>query len=220
MIQTEKRKHMFTTVDIGSLLQEKKKGSKKQIQIAEALIEILSSQGLENITYGMIAKKCKMARSLIYHYFPTLTDLLIFTSSLIRHRYQSLVIEQMKKQRNPLELMRAYILSALAWHDHYPQHISVWFVFCHQCSVFENLAEHNKNLVDMGVMRIADLIRMGIKGDVFKVSQKDILPTARLIQLLITGAVASRSCEKRSQKIWRAEANSVLRCCLRLLGAE
>lgn len=208
---------IFTTIDFKALIKDQKKGSRRQIQLAEAAIEIVYSKGIENLSYEALSKKCKIARSLIYHYFPKQDDLLLFSSAFIRYNYQNFVIARMQNQKTIKDTLSAYILSALEWVDSAPKDASVWIIFFHKCTTSIKLADYNSKLVDMGTARISQVLELGIKSGELTLSEGDVGKVARHIQLLITGGLISRATEARSKEYWEVEFKQILNFCLSMV---
>lgn len=209
---------IFSKYDFSKLLKDPKKGARRRLQIAEASIELIFEGGVQGLTYEALSKKCDIARSLIYHYFPNTTGLLLFTAGYIRYRYQSYVIEQMSLQKTPLNLMKTYIRHALLWADKFPKEASVWLVFFQQCSLSHELANLNRELVDMGIRRIETLLKTGKEANDFAIENEAIPFVARQIQLLITGGLVSRVTEVRDKRFWHEEIDNILILSLKLAG--
>jgi AcrR family transcriptional regulator len=213
------RHNFFSKIDFEALLQDSKKSSQRQIQIVESAIDLLHSNGLDNFSYELLSQKCGIARSLVYHYYPTLTELLLFMSALIRYRYQLYVIERMSQETDIQKIFTGYVLSALDWLEAKPKDASVWLLYFHRCTVTEELAEFNRKLVDMGTDRIETMLSSGVKQKKFKIAPRKIPQTARLIQLLITGTLLSKLTEKRTAKQWKEERNLLVETCLSMAQA-
>ena len=117
---------------MATFLKDPKKGARRQLKIAETAIQLIYSGGLDTFSFETLSQKCKVTRSLIYHYFPTLTDLLLFASAYIRHKYQLSVVQEMQKQKDLPSLFAAYVSTALRWVDDEPVESSVWLIYFYQ----------------------------------------------------------------------------------------
>ena len=185
----------------------------------EVSIDLIFEDGLEALTYEALSKRCGITRSLIYHYFPTTTDLLLFSTGDIRHRYQAFVLQNMASQTTMRDLLTAYIRYALLWVDHFPKDACVWLIFFHRCAVSPPLADHNRILVDMGIKRIEGLLLKGISSQEFTLRPEEVPQAARQIQLLISAGLIARATEKRTPEFWENEFQEILNLSLRLVSA-
>src|SRR3954470_13461828 len=119
----------FTSSDFEAVLKNDSKGNQRQIHIAKAAIDLLTTKGLEGFSFEALAKKSKTHRSLIYHYFPTYSELLLFVSAMIRYNYQKFVLDQMTEAKTAKGILTKYIQSALLWVDEAPKEASVWLLY-------------------------------------------------------------------------------------------
>lgn len=208
---------IFTKLDFEVLLKNPKKGVRRQLQICKHAIELMSEKGLEGLTYEELSQRANLPRPLIYYYYPTPTDLLIFCVSLIRYKYQNYVIDGMKSKATARDLLEAYFTYAVKWVDDYPQDASVWLIFFHRCAVSEALAVQNRELVDIGTKRIAGIIDIGRRTQQFGLAENRIAETARRIQILITGLLLSKITEGRQKNDVIEEAESIWSLCLEMV---
>jgi AcrR family transcriptional regulator len=209
----------FAKVDFESLVKSKKKGVTRMMQITDSAIELIYKEGLENFSYEKLSKTCGISRSLIYLYFPNLSDFLIFMSTYIRYKYQVFVISKMQDKSNDTELLRAYVSGALQWVDVTPIDVAIWMIYFHKCAVLPKLAEHHSQLVDIGKQRIQAILNSGIEKGHFDLSPNKTEQIARTIQLLITGFIVSRVSEKRTKQEWDHELNLVVQTCMDMASA-
>jgi AcrR family transcriptional regulator len=210
---------IFAKIDFNSLVQDKKKSSRRLLQITEGAIDLIYKGGLESFSFEKLSKKCDIARSLIYHYFPDLNELLIFASSLIRYKHQIFVIDKMQGKTNVIDILRSYIQANLLWIDSSPKDAAIWLIYYHKCAQSSPLANHHSTLVDMGLTRIQSILKTGVEQKVLILSEPDIPIVARGIQVLITGAFVSRASELRSPEEKQKELDGLADYCLRMACA-
>lgn len=210
---------IFQTINFEALIKSQKKGDRRKIQIAESVIKLIHRDGLENLSYEKIAQSCKVVRGVIYSYFPTLTDVLLFTCQMIRFRFQNFVILEVRKQSTPRDMLIVYIAQALLWTIEFPNDSTVWLLFFHKCCISPELSKANSQWVDMGIERIVGLIDAGtIKGE-FALPKSLQKAVARQIQLLITGELISLATESRSPQDWQREKEMIIQLSLNLCQA-
>lgn len=166
----------------------------RMIQIIEAAIECFATLGVEESTYAVIAKKARISRPLVHHYFPDFEDLWVLVIKYIRTHYQELVIAEIKSEKSAKDQLRAYIRSALDWTITHPKHFSIWMLFFYRTTYSKTDLELNSELTSLGHERIEGLIRIGIEEKSFKCSNPKLI--AKKIQILITGAIITLGTEK------------------------
>lgn len=208
---------IFTKIDFAALLKDSKKGSRRSLQLALNTIDLIHEEGLDGFSFEKLSKRSKIARSLIYHYFPTLTSLLMFSSAYIRFEYQSFVLKKIATQKTPLGILSGYVLAALDWVDVSPKHACVWLIYFHRCALTPELASQNRVLVDMGTQRIQGILNAGISMGEFGLTKNDVPRVARAIQVLITGGLISRATESRSAPYWQNEFHQILQTALNMV---
>src|SRR5688572_19311848 len=72
-------------------------GEHRQFQIMEMAMELIEKRGFEQLQFGDLAKKCKVSRALIHHYFKDkydLADKLLDLSTLHLQRYVQAALEE------------------------------------------------------------------------------------------------------------------------------
>jgi AcrR family transcriptional regulator len=82
-------------------------------QILRAAAHLFASKGLENVTFGDIARKTRLSRPLVYFYFPDQTTLFLEAVLVARQSLQRRFEEAVARGKNGLEQIdnigRAYI---------------------------------------------------------------------------------------------------------------
>lgn len=214
-------KDIFSRLHFEELTLDKKKSSRRKLQIADETIEMIYKDGIENITYENLSKRCNIVRGVIYSYFPTITDLLVFTCLLICYRYQSSVVKSMEsKKQSSSDILKAYVESSLTWAEDAPKDFAAQLIFFYRCHISIKLAKINQQMVDMGTERISNILKVGIESKDFKIPVSDAAKVARQIQLIITGAIVSNSTEVRSKEDWHLERQMLTQLCLKLAASK
>lgn len=165
------------------------KAQRTQMAILEAAIKNYSKVGVDETTYEKIAKTCKVSRPLIQHYFPDQHELFTLTMKYIRAKFQQISVEAIREEMSPDKQLEAYVRSNFSWAQRFRAHANVWLLFYHYCGVHPKFRELNTTFVRMGHERIQGLLELGIQRKVF--ACKDPYMNAKLIQIIITGALVS-----------------------------
>jgi AcrR family transcriptional regulator len=160
---------------------------RKALNLTEAAIICLSKKGFDGVTLEMIAREAAVTRPLIKHYFEDLEDLKTFSIKYIRVLFQTLVLEEMKKQTSPEKLLSVYVQACFDWVKTHRTHGLVWLAFMHRSAQNKKMRELNTVAVNTGNERIEQLIEAGRAKNIFRVT--DVARAARMIQILITGAL-------------------------------
>ena len=101
---------------------------KRKIRIAEATWKVIVEEGLEKATVRTIAKEAGLSVGSLRHYFPTQSELLLFSMELVFER-----IHQRFQSRHykgtPLDVLTEMIQQLLPMDEEKRVETEVWFVF-------------------------------------------------------------------------------------------
>lgn len=200
---------------IGVLYQNQgvpRKGDRRAQQIVENATEFIAKAGYENLDFVKLAKKCKITRPLINHYFPEKEQLLLAVVSFVAVEHQKFLLEQIpENQKSMKEVLRSYILANLEWPRKKNAHAKVWMHYLALAAYQESERMENTRSVDHGAKRIEEILKQGILQEEwggFEASWK-----AKSLQLLITGAVISLITEVRSESEYASIVEQSLKEC-------
>jgi AcrR family transcriptional regulator len=190
------------------------RAKRKALNLLESTIQCLSRKGFDGITLEMIARESAVTRPLIKHYFDDLQELKVFSIKYIRLLFQTLAVDEMKKAKNPAEMLGAYIDSCFRWVSNHRSHSLVWLAFMHRCAHNSEMRQLNTEAVDTGNERIETLLELGKSQSVFHFDLAN--ETAKMIQVLITGALITFVSENlKDPKAFAIETRNT---CLQLAG--
>ena len=178
------------------------------IQIIETSLKLFAKHGYDETNLKQIAKKCKITRPLLNHYFSSKDELFILVCKYIRIEYQKYVVAEMVRAKTPTETLKAYVRSATKWGLEFPDRMSLWLIFFHKCHIYEDYKELNTQLTQTGLARIKAMLEAGVAAN--EMSLKNIPQVAQKIQLMIAATLISNATENLSE----AEQNSRLEMCL------
>ncbi len=188
------------------------KAQERQLKIIEAAVEDFASVGIEKSTYESIARRSKVSRPLVHHYFPDKEVLIERAITYVRANFQSIAVKAIQGEEKSEHQLNAYIVSTFDWLKKYPAHVKVWLLFYYYCGIDAKYRKLNSDLVDMGHRRIKAILEIGHTQKRFIV--KNATETAKLIQLLITGGLLAGCTENADLK---ALQNQVVHGCNRLI---
>ena len=93
---------------------------KRRQEIVAVAAELFAAQGLENVSFGDVAKKAGTSRSLVYFYFPNKESLLLAAVLETCERLHSLFHEASRGQGNGLDRIEAMGRAYLRFHLDHP----------------------------------------------------------------------------------------------------
>lgn len=192
------------------------KAKRKALSLIEAAITCIAKKGFESVTLEMVAREAAVTRPLIKHYFSDLEELKLFSIKYIRLLFQKLVVTEMGKVSEPDKMISVYIESCFVWIKNHRIHAMVWLAFLHRCAQSPKMRAVNTEAVRTGDERIKGLLALGKTSGFFKFD--DLERTAKMIQVLITGAMMSSVSED-----FEEPKNFILQVrtqCLDILGAK
>jgi len=101
----------------------------KKIEIAEATWKVIVREGLDNATVRNIAKETGMSVGSLRHYFPSQSDLLLFSMELVSERVAKRIREKKKTAESPIMGIQDAISELLPLDEERRVEAEVWFVF-------------------------------------------------------------------------------------------
>lgn len=185
---------------------------KRRLQIVETAIDLFAKKGFDEVSFEIIAARCKVTRPLISHYFENKMDLFLLVAKYVRIIYQKNVVSEMQKTVGAEEVFKAYVMAALQWHSNEPMHFRVWMLYYYLSSIDSKMKKEHSDLVDLGTERIVEMLTALPKQAVLP---KEVLrKKARLIQMTITGSLIAEASEGRvSEDSTKLQEYAYIQCC-------
>lgn len=167
-----------------------KKGDRKKLEIIEAAIECLASEGIENTTFEAIAKRIETRRAHVAYHFKDKNMIFEAAINYILVAYAQTLQEFVQKaeQKNalkgpPQNLIEEYIKGAFHWSKKNPEHVSVFLLFYYLTTFQKNYRELNSRIRLDGQERIHYIL--SIKMDLEK-PKKELKEIASIIQNILS----------------------------------
>ncbi|WP_277579736.1 TetR/AcrR family transcriptional regulator [Bdellovibrio svalbardensis] len=169
------------------------------LQIIEVAVELIARDGYAALDFADLAKKCKITRPLIHHYFAKKEQLF---SSLVQYvgiEHQKYIIAALSKnEKSGRSLLRAYLRSNMTWPKERRSHSRVWMHYL-ALSASQNEARRENTLsVDHGAQRIWEILQIGARNNEW--ASEKLLEKARTLQIVLSGAVISLITEERTDE--------------------
>jgi len=119
--------------------------NERKIKIAEATWNVIVREGLENASVRKIASEANLSVGSLRHYFPSQSDLFLFSMELVSERVRKR-IENKNDDKPPLELFQEASLEVLPIDEDRKIEMEVWLVFSAKTLVDRRLEELSKNV--------------------------------------------------------------------------
>lgn len=194
------------------------KGDRRVHQIILVAIEIIANQGYETLQIQQVAKKCKVSRPLVSHYFSEKEQLLLAAVQWIAIQHQKFILASLAKVSSPKLILRAYIVANLSWVIEHCSHAVVWMQYIAFAAFNPRDTIENTRSVEHGTHRITEILLMGEEQKAWKGSNhKEV---ARSIQLCLTGAVISLATELQPEEKFAETLNLVFKMVENLIGTK
>lgn len=192
------------------------KADQKKLIILEAAIQTYAELGIEYVSYEDIARKAKVTRPLVNHYFPDKKALFESAVKFIRAHFQELAVRELEKFPSPQDKLEAYVRATMTWVKVSPIHARTWVFFFYLCTSDSKLRNLHRELTTMGMQRLTALLQA-------VAVEKRYPPTklehkAKNIQRLITGALLELATEHDSKdlNIYDEISNQTIKQCLHI----
>ncbi|MFN2744148.1 TetR/AcrR family transcriptional regulator [Bacillus sp. z60-18] len=101
---------------------------KQKEKIAEAVWNVIHSEGLEQCTVRKIAKEAGLSAGSLRHYFPNQSELLIYSMKLVTNRVK-VRIENMRFTGTPVECVKQLLLQLLPIDEERKLEMEAWLSF-------------------------------------------------------------------------------------------
>ncbi|HRI12209.1 MAG TPA: TetR/AcrR family transcriptional regulator [Verrucomicrobiota bacterium] len=97
-------------------------------KILAAATYLFAHKGIENVTFGDVARRAKSSRPLVYFYFPDLRTLVLEASHVAARRLQERMVAAVGSTRTGLDAILALGRSYVAYHEAEPENFFVCMV--------------------------------------------------------------------------------------------
>ncbi|MGE4232016.1 MAG: TetR/AcrR family transcriptional regulator [Bacteriovoracia bacterium] len=193
------------------------RAQKRQKQIVEATIDILAEDGIDRLTFDVVADRCGVTRPLVRHYYKNRDELLDVVLKYIGVNMQHFIIESLKKTSKDAKLQFfQYVKAHFDWAVEFKKHLQIILYFFYRTSLYSEESRRkdravNIDLINVGFERIQELIR--------EVSEKPLLPgVAKAVQNLLTGAIISTVLEDYDKHELNKLCKETVDACLAIAG--
>ncbi|WP_042142316.1 TetR/AcrR family transcriptional regulator [Paucisalibacillus sp. EB02] len=119
--------------------------NERKIKIAESTWNVIVREGLENASVRKIAAEANLSVGSLRHYFPSQSDLFLFSMELVSERVRKR-IEGKNYDGPPLEMFQEALSEVLPIDEDRKIEMEVWLVFSAKTLVDRRLEELSKNV--------------------------------------------------------------------------
>ena len=185
----------------------------REYLILTTALELMLKKGFDTLTFAELAKKCKVSRALVHHYFPEKQRLAerlleICTLHLVDFVEQRLAMEKQNPQRH----LETYCRANLEMCKENPAVLMGFCYFFYLCCFQQKVRKQNSDLSALGRDRIkVFLVDFGVT--------RELAEKATSIQVAITGAMIRLATEHHTDLERENLTKLCLRECLRLARA-
>jgi len=102
-----------------------RKGDLRKIEIIEAAIDCIATDGLDKLTFESLGKRSKIGKSHVRYHFPTLDELVFNTIRYVYAHGQGVVADYIREETKAKNRLKAYINGTFHWMESHPQHAAV-----------------------------------------------------------------------------------------------
>ncbi|MUK89809.1 TetR family transcriptional regulator [Ornithinibacillus sp. L9] len=152
---------------------------KRKIKIAEATWKVIVEDGLEHATVRKIANASGMSVGSLRHYFPSQSELLLFSMELVSERVKQRAIHK-KYEGPPLEMLMDALCELLPIDEDRTIEMEVWFVFSAKTLVDSKLEALNEKVyleMNKGIGNVVQMLQT------LKLAKDDLNPSIEIDRL-------------------------------------
>lgn len=184
----------------------------RQFQIMEMALELIQKEGFEQLQFGDLAKKCRISRPLVHHYFKDKFDLANKLLDLSTLHLQTHVQNALGQEKNKKHHLEVYCKATLDWPILFQTEALGLLLFLHLCSHNKEMRKRNDELSALGRQKIK-LLLVDAGG-----SPALLETQAQMIQTLLSGYYLVLFSENRTEKENAKLRSDCLKTCLHLAG--
>jgi len=162
------------------------KGDMRKMEIIEATVNCLATQGMDSTSLESVAKASKIARSHIIYYFKNKEELFDAAFKYVLANAQDVFVQKMEKNTSPLELLKAYVDVLFEWVEAYESHAKVMLLFYHCSSSMETYKKIHTEIRAAARNRIK-IILEGLAEKKKKLSPSQLENYSQAIHCMLTG---------------------------------
>lgn len=182
------------------------KGDLKRLEILEAAIPCIASEGFEGGTLAKIADKLKTRRSHVSYYYKDKHRLFEDVIRYVIATAQDISIRNIEAEGNAVDQIVAMSNAAFDWAEKHPDQAKVLMYFHFECCTKPHYRELNTRIREAGTKRIHSLLQ-AIPGR--KKSGLTLEQHARALQALMSGLVVDAITLESRRSLKQMAAQSI-----------
>lgn len=182
-----------------------KKGDLRKVAIMEGAIEIIASDGVENLSFESLGKRLKMGRAHVAYYFPDRDELVLSTIKLVVATVQSFTVERVKHAADAPGRLTAFVEATFDWMESYPRHASAILLLYYYASYDRRYRELHDEIRRLGAKRIEAIV----KAILPPAKKRSSMAAAKLVQSILTGHLLDHVTTHASQPLGRLRERAV-----------
>ncbi|QDK38606.1 TetR/AcrR family transcriptional regulator [Bdellovibrio sp. NC01] len=179
----------------------------RQFLILEMALELIQKKGFEQLQFGELAKKCKISRSLVHHYFKDKLELANSLLDLSTLHLQNYVQTSLAKEKDSRLHFQIYCKATLDWAAEHPIEATGLLLFIYLSSHNLEMRRRNDQLSALGRQKIKLLLTQA--GFTARIDSN-----AHIIQTVLTGCYLILLSENHSIKESLQLRSDCLKTCL------
>jgi AcrR family transcriptional regulator len=162
------------------------KGALRKIEIIEAALCVIASEGIDRLTFESVGQKSRIGKSHVAYHFPNREELVKAVINYVYTTGQATVVECLEMEKRPERRLQAYIRGTFQWIESHPNHIPVIALLLSFGSVSRSYRKQQTKIRNVGAERIYFIVK-GMKKT--KKSVKELKEISETIQAIILGNV-------------------------------
>ena len=169
----------------------------RRLEITEAALHLLATEGVEATTLDLIGKRLGITRAHVAYYLKSKDALIAAVFQLVAATGQSYVGERLQSAVSGAEpglLLKVYVEALFDWAREFPQHICVMGLLYHFCAVDPKIRKIHAGIRSTGRLRIGGIFK-GLLDDHPAALGVAVLTQAALTGLLMEWATTEPTVE-------------------------
>jgi len=165
------------------------KGDRRKAEIIESIVDIVSREGFEGLSFDRIGQSTGMAKSHVVYHFKSKPEMIRIAFQYTLNSAQQLVLKELEGSAPGLDRLLSHMHAHFTWLMERPSQVQYLLMVYGRCSYDKDLRELNQKARLLARERIEAILEEGIK-----LTPKRRKHTGILIHDLLTGAMLDLIC--------------------------
>jgi AcrR family transcriptional regulator len=137
-----------------------RKGDLRKAEIVQAAVQLIATEGVEELTFEALGRKSKMLRAHVAYHFKKQEDIIKAALQLAVLTSQECAVKRMQLAKTPEEQLVASTHGIFDWIEDHPEMVPCFFLMYYYASFNPVYREFHSKFREQGHLRIASALEL------------------------------------------------------------